>query len=112
MRPFFTRSDHGTETPLWAAAQVALAKAGPKKVKYIDDDGIVHYYAQGDRLSSYYLYGPSTSNVRIKSWWRQLRRGATKRWIFFFNELLGYGLFRENTTADQIAIYAIYGSII
>ena len=66
-RPFLTRSDHGTETPLWAAAQAALAKEGPKKVKYTDEDGNIHYYAQGDRLDSYYLYGPSIRNVRIES---------------------------------------------
>lgn len=112
MRPFFTHSDHGTETPLWAAAQAALAKAGPKKVKYTDEAGNIHYYEQGDRLDSCHLYGPSTSNVRIESWWRQHRRGVTDRWISFFNELMGYSLFRENNIADQITIYAIYGSII
>jgi hypothetical protein len=72
MRPFYTRSDHGTETPLWAAAQASLAKAGPKKLKYTDEDGISHYYEQGDRLDSCHLYGPSTRNVKIESWWRQL----------------------------------------
>ena len=112
MRPFFTRSDHGIETPLWAAAQAALAKAGPKKLKYTDSDGTSHFYAQGDRLDSCHLYGPSTRNVRIESWWRQLRRGATDRWITFFNELAGYAIFKENVVADQIAMYAIYGPII
>jgi hypothetical protein len=78
-RSFFTWSDHGTETPLWAAAQAALAKIGPKKIQYTDEDGIVHFYAQGDRLDSCHLYGPSTRNIRIESWWRQLRRGITDR---------------------------------
>jgi hypothetical protein len=112
MRPFFTRSDHGVETPLWAAAQAALAKAGPKKLKYTDENGISHYYEQGDRLDSCHLYGPSTRNVKIESWWRQLRGGATDRWITFFNELAGYAIFRDNNLADQIAMYAIYGPII
>uniref|UniRef100_A0A8H7N332 Integrase core domain-containing protein n=1 Tax=Bionectria ochroleuca TaxID=29856 RepID=A0A8H7N332_BIOOC len=112
MRPFFTRSDHGTETPLWAAAQATLAKLGPKKLKFIDIDGIEHFYTQGDRLSSCHLYGPSTRNIRIESWWRQLRHGVTDRWIAFFNELAGYAVFREESQADQIAIYAIYGGII
>jgi hypothetical protein len=98
--------------PLWAAAQAALAKAGPKRVKYTDEDGNIHCYAQGDRLDSCHLYGSSTRNVRIESWWRQLRRGVTDRWITYFNELIGYGLFREDSLIDQVAFYAIYGQII
>ena len=50
--------------------------------------------------------------MRIESWWRQLRRGVTDRWIIFFNELIGYGLFREDSLVDQVAVYAIYGEII
>ncbi|CAG9938550.1 unnamed protein product [Clonostachys rosea f. rosea IK726] len=112
MRPFFIRSDHGTETPLWAAAQATLAKIRPRKLKFIDNDGVEHYYSQGDRLSSCHMYGPSKRNIRIESWWRQLRQGATDRWIVFFNELAGYAIFRENNKADQIALYAIYGPLI
>jgi hypothetical protein len=50
--------------------------------------------------------------VRIESWWRQLRRGVTDRWITFFIELIGYGLFREDSLVDQVAVYAIYDQII
>lgn len=87
-------------------------KADPEKLKYADKDGISHYYKQGDRLDSRHLYGPSTRNVKIESWWCQLRGGATDRWITFFNELAGYAIFRDNNLADQIAMYAIYVPII
>ena len=81
MRPFFTRSDHGIETPLWVAAQATLAQAGPAKITYEDEAGVQHYYHQGNRIKSCHMYGPSTRNVRIESWWRQLRTGASDRWI-------------------------------
>jgi hypothetical protein len=128
MRPFFTRSDHGIETPLWVAAQATLAKAGPASITYEDQDGIQHHYHQGDRITSCHIYGPSTRNVRIESWWRQLRQGASDRWIVskecivqslhqlikqsYFNELAEYALFIEDNLTDQIALYAIYGPMI
>lgn len=81
MRPFFTRSDHGGETPLWVAAQAILAQCGPAEITYEDRNGITHRYCQGDRITSCHMYGPSTRNVRIESWWRSLRGGASDRWI-------------------------------
>jgi hypothetical protein len=81
MRPFFTRSDHGVETPLWVAAQATLAQCGPAEITYEDADGVTHRYRQGDRIQSCHMYGPSTRNVRIESWWRSLRGGASDRWI-------------------------------
>lgn len=81
MRPFFTRSDHGVETPLWVAAQAMLAQAGPADITYEDENNITHHYRQGNRIQSCHMYGPSTKNVRVESWWRQLRFSATDRWI-------------------------------
>ena len=81
MRPFFTRSDHGIETPLWVAAQATLARAGPADITFEDEAGVTHRYRQGDRIESCHMYGPSTRNIRIESWWRRLRSGATDRWI-------------------------------
>lgn len=112
MRLFFTRSDHGAEAPLWAAAQACLAKVCSKKLKYTDEDGNSQYYAQGDRLSSCHVYNPSPRNLRIESWWQQRRQGVIERWTTFFDELVGYAIYRESTTADQIAAYAIYGPIL
>jgi hypothetical protein len=79
MRPFFTQSDHGIKTPLWVAAQATLAKARPASITYEDQDGIQHHYHQGDRITSCHIYSLNTRNVRIKSWWRQLRQGASNR---------------------------------
>lgn len=112
MRPFFTRSDYGSETLLWAAAQATLAKAGPQRLRLVDNNGIDQFYQQGDRLESCHLYGPSTGNIRIESWWLQLRLGATSRWITFFNELTSFAILREGNVDDQIAIYAIFGPMI
>lgn len=81
MRPFFTRSDHGVETPLWVAAQAMLAQVGPAEISYEDEAGNQHRYRQGERIQSCHMYGPSTRNIRIESWWSQLRKGATDRWI-------------------------------
>ncbi|KAF5137870.1 hypothetical protein E5D57_001649 [Metarhizium anisopliae] len=95
---------YATETPLWAAAQASLAKAGSKKLKYTDEDGISHHYEQGDWLDSCHPYGPSRRNAKIEPWWRQLRGGATDRWIAFFNGLASHAIFRDNDLADQIAM--------
>lgn len=108
MRPFFTRSDHGVETPLWVAAQATLAQCGPAEITYEDADGVTHRYRQGDRIQSCHMYGPSTRNVRIESWWRSLRGGASDRWISFFAELASTAYFIEGDVVDQIALYAIY----
>lgn len=81
MRPFFTRSDFGIETPLWVAAQGILAEANPATITYQDEEGRIHTYDQGNLLRSYHMYGPSTRNVRIESWWKQLRQGSSDRWI-------------------------------
>ena len=62
--PLFIRSDHGTETPLVAGAH--------------------HQFHQVHRpeipLSQCYIYGTSTENVRIESWWGQLSKGLLFRW--------------------------------
>jgi hypothetical protein len=71
------------------------------------------------------MYGSSTRNIRIESWWRVLRVGGTDRWIVsvqlvrllqsltrylqsFFNKLASYALFIEGNEVDQIALYAVY----
>jgi DNA-binding CsgD family transcriptional regulator len=81
VRPFFTRSDHGKETPLWVSAQATLAEAAQTVVSYEDEDGNVHIHRQGDRIESCHIWATSTRNVRIESWFRRLRNGATDRWI-------------------------------
>ncbi len=81
VRPCFTRADHGIETPLWAGAQATLAEAGQTEISYEDEEGNTHIHRQGNRLSSVHLWGPSTKNIKIESWFRPFREGAIDRWI-------------------------------
>lgn len=81
MRPLFTRSDHGVETPLWVAAQAMLAQADGTEFTYENEDNTLSTYHQDNRIQSRHMYGPSTRNTRIESWWHQLRNGVTDRWI-------------------------------
>jgi hypothetical protein len=39
------------------------------------------------------MYGKSTSNQRIESWWSQLRRSCADWWIRYFKDLQYRGLF-------------------
>ena len=40
-----------------------------------------------------FLYGRSTANQRIESWWSQLFKSMTTRWIIFFKAMVANGLF-------------------
>ncbi|KAH6951121.1 hypothetical protein BKA56DRAFT_505960 [Ilyonectria sp. MPI-CAGE-AT-0026] len=112
IRPLFTRSDHGIETPLWAGAQAILADLDQTEVVYMSEDETERVHRQGQRLSSCHIWGPSTNNQRIESWWEKLLKGVTQRWISFSHELIDSGLFQPNREADQIAVYALYGPMI
>ncbi|KAG6171952.1 hypothetical protein E4U51_008021 [Claviceps purpurea] len=112
MRPYFTRSDRGVETPLWVAAQATLAAANVNTYTYEDTNGNQQTCTQGSRIDSCHLYGESTRNIRIESWWRQLRKGCTDFWISYFARLCGQNLFRSENYVDQIALYAVYGPMI
>ncbi len=112
-RPFYTRCDGGSETPLWAAAQFLLASSDPvtKTIRHpINTREIV--LTQGDRLDSCHLFGTSTANVRIESWWRILTNGASERWISYFGFLVSIGLLVSDNPVHLIALYAIYGPIL
>lgn len=112
VRPYLTRSDHGSETPLWVGLQATLA--GIERTSTADvtgaGEGVAH--DQGDLLTSCHIYGPSTANQRIESWWSIFMRCCTKRWIEFATFLIDTALFIPGDLADQIAVYAIYGGMI
>jgi hypothetical protein len=112
VRPLFTRSDHGIETPLWAGAQAILADLDQTELRYTTEDNDQRVHRQGARLSSCHIWGPSTSNQRIESWWEKLLKGVSQRWIAFSHELIDSGLFQPNRLAHQIAVYALYGPMI
>lgn len=81
IRPFFTRSDHGKETPLWVSAQASLAAADQTSRSYEDQSGEIRLHQQGNKISSCHIWASSTTNVRIERWWRHLRQGVSDRWI-------------------------------
>lgn len=63
-QPRFVRSDRGVETILMAEAQHKLQQSRHPETQ----------------ISECYLYGTSTANQRIESWWLQLSRGLLFRW--------------------------------
>ena len=78
--PRIIRSDRGAETSILADIQYDLA------VTDMYDKGISPVDENGEALDEwplqkFYVYGTSTLNVRIESWWRQLRRGQTGNWM-------------------------------
>lgn len=62
--PRFVRSDHGGETVLLADAHHQLQKAIEPDLTF----------------QECYMYGTSTTNQRIESWWNQLTKGLLFRW--------------------------------
>ncbi|KAL2041803.1 hypothetical protein N7G274_005587 [Stereocaulon virgatum] len=55
-----------------------------------------------------YMYGTSTSNQRIETWWAQLTKTSTRKWIEFFSTIREAGYFSKDCLADRIAILAVY----
>jgi hypothetical protein len=77
--PRIIRSDRGVETSILADIQYDLG------VVDMDDKGISPTDEHGEVLDEwplreFYVYGTSTKNIRIESWWRLLRRGQTGNW--------------------------------
>jgi hypothetical protein len=71
----FLRSDRGAETAIMADIHYNLGVSEKSEAGEFPEDG-------GEwPLREFYLYGTSTANVRIESWWGQLRRGQTGVWI-------------------------------
>jgi hypothetical protein len=62
--PQFIRSDCGVETGQMSYAQFSLSQSTRPGIEFKDC----------------YLYGTSTANVRIESWWQQLSKSVLFRW--------------------------------
>ena len=92
----FVRSDRGGETVLMAQAHLQLLQA----------------YEADMSFDNCYWYGTSTANQRIESWWGQMTKSLTGKWIRFFRSLRQSGLFSKDKLADQVALLAIYFPII
>ena len=91
-QPRFVRSDRGGETILMAQAHLTLQQANDPQMTFRDC----------------YIYGTSTANQRIESWWAQLTKISLGKWINFFRTLRDSNHFSHDMLADRIAILAVY----
>ena len=71
--PQFLRTDHGSETPLLAATHYELSNSVRTNT------------AEDIEFRDCYLFGTSTANQRIESWWGQLSKGQVGRWRVKFS---------------------------
>ena len=91
-QPRFVRSDRGVETGMMAHAHLLLQQV----------------YDPDLKIQDCYMFGTSTANTRIESWWPQLGKSCTGKWVQYFRTLRGTGRFSQDKFADRIAILAIY----
>ena len=77
--PRIIRSDRGAETSILADIQYDLAVTDmyDKSISPVNENGEA---LDEWPLREFYVYGTSTKNIRIESWWGQLRRGQTGNW--------------------------------
>ena len=75
--PRVVRGDRGTENVIVCGIQRFLRRN--------------HTYSQSKDKS--FIYGHSTANQRIESWWSQLFKSMTSWWITFFKDMVVNGLF-------------------
>ena len=97
--PEFVRSDRGTETTIMADIhwhmRIALDSEAPTLP-----------------FRDCWMYGKSTANQRIESWWGQLYEKVIGRWLRFFDRMRGDNSYIKDDLADKIALLAIYMPII
>ena len=91
-QPRFVRSDRGGETVLMAQAHLTLQQAYDPQMTFRDC----------------YMYGTSTANQRIESWWAQLTKSLLGKWIRYFRTLRDTNQYSKDILADRLAILAVY----
>ena len=96
--PQFLRTDSDVETPLMCVAHYALYWQDCQRRGVTQDVDV----------EDCYIYGPSTSNVRIESLWSRLRNGQTDSWIRFFRRLEALELFQQHREADRVVLTFIF----
>lgn len=74
--PQFIRSDCGVETGQISYAHFMLSKANRPEITWNDC----------------YMFGTSTANQRIESWWQQLSKGLLFRWRVSYRFTMPHGL--------------------
>ncbi|KAF1936682.1 hypothetical protein EJ02DRAFT_479412 [Clathrospora elynae] len=90
--PQFLRSDCGSETGQISYAHFMLSSS----------------HREGITWDDCYMYGTSTANQRIESWWQQLSRGLLFQWRLYFRDLQTTNQFSRDRIPDMVAMIAIY----
>ena len=60
------------------------------------------------KIQQCYMFGTSTANTRIESWWPQLLKSCTGKWVQYFRTLRGTGKYVQDNLTDRIALLAVY----
>jgi hypothetical protein len=121
--PVRIRSDRGVETSILADYQFNLYRNFMKTIGGCTDDIINNL-----PLRDCYIFGTSTRNIRIESWWRQLQEKQLSPWVVGNLSSLSYtttnmivlGLFEEyresrllssgSTTGLHYQLICVYAS--
>ncbi|KAG8674007.1 hypothetical protein FPOAC1_007326 [Fusarium poae] len=102
--PYLIRSDRGNETLLMAGAHYYLSQAQVRKRNNTTLDQV--------QFDDVWIYGKSTHNEKIESWWLRLSKGRAKFWREYFSIITAEGQFSHDYLSDRIAILYLYMPII
>ena len=101
--PRLIRSDRGQEVVLLADAHLRLFREAA-----IERDRITDEAAAAVPLSQCFLFGPSTANQRIESFWRKLRSSQTTQWSTFFKYMEDEGFWVGDQVADRVVFLFVF----
>ena len=59
-------------------------------------------------LRDCYMYGTSTANIRIESFWNGMIRRQTGPWLQYFHYLQAHGFYSSDLIADQVILLFIF----
>ena len=106
--PNYLRTDRGRETPMMADAHYYLYHTA-----CLHDDTISDEAFDNICFADCYLFGKSTSNVKIEGLWGQLIVGQTEQWMLYFpRKLEAEGWWRDDLVCDTVILVYIFIPII
>ena len=59
-----------------------------------------------------HIYGPSTSNQRIESWWSQLKKSWSTWWINFFKDLIDQGHLNTGNILESECLWFSFSNLL
>jgi hypothetical protein len=106
--PNYLRTDRGRETPMMADAHYYLYHTACHHDDTISDEAFDNIC-----FADCYLFGKSTSNVKIEGLCRQLIAGQTEQWMLYFpRKLEAEGWWRDDLVCDTVILVSIFIPII